>query len=221
MSSLYDFKPRFQAALRPTADRLAATGVRPNHVTLAALGLALVSGIAVALFPDARPPLVLLALALLTRMALNAIDGMLAREHDMATPGGALLNELADVASDLVMYLPLLLVPEFSPLLLSLTIILAVLTEVAGLAALGIGADRRHDGPLGKSDRAAAFGLLALLTGFGIMPAVAVNLCLALMIGLGFLTVMNRVNGALEERAARAEVGAGAEPAKTDPTPKP
>jgi CDP-diacylglycerol--glycerol-3-phosphate 3-phosphatidyltransferase len=33
-------------------------------------------------------------------MALNAIDGMLAREHDMQSPLGAMLNELGDVLSD-------------------------------------------------------------------------------------------------------------------------
>jgi len=36
-------------------------------------------------------------------MALNAIDGMLAREHHMQSKLGAILNELGDVVSDTVL----------------------------------------------------------------------------------------------------------------------
>ena len=200
--SLYELKPRFQALLRPYAERLANAGVSPNQITLAALALAALTGLLVALFPESRAALLVLSLAFAVRMALNAIDGMIAREHGRATPGGRLLNELADVAADMAMLLPLMLVPEFSPFLVCLAVIAAVATEVAGLAAVSIGASRRHDGPMGKSDRAAVFGGLALLDGVGLLPAVIGNLALALVIGLAFLTVMNRVNAALEEAAA-------------------
>ena len=40
-------------------------------------------------------------------MALNAIDGMMARELHMSTQLGAVLNELGDAVSDLGLYLPL------------------------------------------------------------------------------------------------------------------
>jgi CDP-diacylglycerol---glycerol-3-phosphate 3-phosphatidyltransferase len=186
-------------------------------VTLATLGLAALSGLLVAVFPDSQTPLLLMAIALFARMALNAIDGMLAREHGQDSPGGLMLNEIADVASDLLMYLPLLLVPDFSPFLVVLAVILAVLSEVAGLAATAIGAQRRNDGPMGKADRALAFGLLALLAGLGLLPGVIINLVLALVVGLGFLTILNRVNGALEEHAALEE--AKTKPA-SDPTVK-
>ena len=89
MVSVYQLKPAFQGWLRPVTRRLAAARVSANQVTLAALALSLIAGIAIALFPEMRWPLLLLPLVLLARMALNAIDGMLAREHDMKTRLGA------------------------------------------------------------------------------------------------------------------------------------
>ncbi len=202
MKSLYELKPRFQELLRPYATAMARAGISPNFVTLAALGLAALSGLLVAIFPESQTPLLLMAVVLFVRMALNAIDGMVAREHGKDSPGGRMLNEIADVASDLLMYLPLLLVPGFSPFLVVLTVIMAVLSEVAGLSAVLVGARRRHDGPMGKADRALGFGFLALLAGLGILPDLVINLVLALIVGLGFLTILNRVNGALDEHAA-------------------
>jgi CDP-diacylglycerol---glycerol-3-phosphate 3-phosphatidyltransferase len=218
MKSLYELKPRFQDVLRPYANAMARAGVSPDFVTLAALALSALSGLLIAIFADAQTPLLILALALPVRMALNAIDGMLAREHKRETPGGRLLNEICDVASDLFMYLPLMLVPEFSPFLVVLAVIMAVLSEVAGLAATSIGAARRHDGPMGKADRALAFGFLALLAATGVLPALVINLVLALIVGLGFLTIINRVNSALEEHAALEQ--AKAAPASSSAAPK-
>ena len=106
MPSVYDLKPRFQALLRPLVRALARPACTPTSVTVAAL---LLRGRRGAL-PAARPPpVVLLALPawLFLRMALNAIDGMLAREHGMTTTLGAVLNEVGDVLADLALYLPL------------------------------------------------------------------------------------------------------------------
>ena len=88
MKSLYELKPRFQELLRPYATAMARSGISPNFVTLAALGLAALSGLLVAIFPDSQTPLLMMAVVLFVRMALNAIDGMLAREHGQASPGG-------------------------------------------------------------------------------------------------------------------------------------
>lgn len=207
MQSLYSLKPRFQDVLRPYASAMVKRGFTPNQVTITALALCAFCGLLIALFPEARLPLLLMALVAVLRLALNAIDGIMAREHGLATPGGQMLNEVADVGSDMALFLPLALVPEFSPVLVALTVMLAVLTEVAGIAAASVGGKRRHDGPMGKSDRAVAIGLLALSTGLGIVPAVVVNLALALIVGAAFLTLVNRVNGALEDHAARGDTG--------------
>jgi CDP-diacylglycerol--glycerol-3-phosphate 3-phosphatidyltransferase len=129
---------------------------------------------------------------LFVRMALNALDGMMAREHGMASPAGAVLNELGDVISDAALYLPFALVAGVDAALVLLVVILAIIGEMAGALGPLVGAARRYDGPLGKSDRALAFGLLALLIGVGIAPGVWSTVMLAVLLVLSGLTIVNR-----------------------------
>ena len=46
-------------------------------------------------------------------------------------------------------------------------IVLAVICEFAGVLGPTVGASRRYDGPMGKSDRAFVFGALGLWIGLG------------------------------------------------------
>src|SRR6185295_12325496 len=106
MPTIYDIKPKFQAMWRPLVNRLAAAGVTANQVTLAAAALSVLTGVHLAFHPGSRFALLTVPVVLFVRMALNAIDGMLAREHGQKSPLGAILNEIADVVSDAALYLP-------------------------------------------------------------------------------------------------------------------
>jgi len=199
MPSIYDLKPRFQALLRPLVKFLAEAGVTANHVTIAAMIVSFIVGAAIVLFSAEKWPLFLMPLALFVRMALNAIDGMLAREYKMKSSLGAILNELGDVLSDTALYLPLGLVPGVNSIYIVAITILAIVSEMTGVVAVQIGAQRRYDGPMGKSDRAFAFGLLCLLLGIGIQPAFWVDAILLITLGLLLVTIVNRVRRALAE----------------------
>ena len=85
MPSVYQLKPRFLALLQPLTATLAARGVTANQVTTLACLLSIGYGAILALLvwqrQDAARWLWLgLPLFLFVRMALNAIDGQLARE---------------------------------------------------------------------------------------------------------------------------------------------
>ena len=197
--TIYDLKPRFQDLLRPLCRRLAAAGVTANQVTIAAMVLSLVAGALFALNPEQSWAALLLPVTLFVRMALNAIDGMLAREHDMQSPLGGFLNELGDVVSDAALYLPFAFVPGFSPALVVCAVVLALLTELAGVIGVQVGASRRYDGPMGKSDRAFVFGALALGLGFGLEPSWWGDAVVAAVSLLSIATVVNRCRRALSE----------------------
>lgn len=201
MPSVYDLKPRFQALLRPLVRWLAAARVTANQVTLGALGLSVAAGLAIAWQPEARWPLLLLPVVLFARMALNAVDGMLAREHGQKTRLGAVLNELGDVLADAALYLPLALVPGLDGAFVVLAVLAAVVSEMTGVIGVQIGASRRYDGPMGKSDRALAFGALGLLLGIGLDPAPWAGWWLGAVLALSVVTVVNRARGALAEGA--------------------
>lgn len=159
--TLYDIKPRFQQLLRPCLAGLYRRGVTANQVTLLALVGSLLIGGMLGLFP--HPGLFwLLPLFLFVRMALNAIDGMLAREFNQQSRLGALLNETGDVISDAALYLPFALLPGAQPVTVVLAVLLAALTEFCGVLAQTVGAPRGYAGPLGKSDRALLFGAYGL-----------------------------------------------------------
>jgi CDP-diacylglycerol---glycerol-3-phosphate 3-phosphatidyltransferase len=142
MPSIYELKPKFQSILRPVTNALAGVGITANQVTLAALLLSFATGTAIYLSHSLRI-LLLLPLVLFVRMALNAIDGMLAREHNQKTPLGAILNELGDVLSDAALYLPLALFLPFDPAAIVLIVLLATITEMTGVLGAQIGASRR------------------------------------------------------------------------------
>ena len=192
MVTIYDLKPRFQALLRPLATVLVRAGATANGLTLAALVLSLAAGACLALWPDRRSCLLALPAVLLIRMALNALDGMVAREFGQISRRGALLNELGDVLADTALYLPFALLAGIPPVLLALVVILGVIGEMAGVVSVQIGAERRYDGPLGKSDRAFLFGLLALLLGLGVSAGPWVQALLIAMAALGLITIVNR-----------------------------
>ena len=194
--SIYGLKPRFQQLLRPLLSSLARAGITPNQVTLAAMFLSCAYGAALALDPGNAALWYGLPAFLLLRMALNAIDGMLATATGNKTSLGAVLNEMCDQVSDAVLYLPFALAAGVSAPLVGVVVVLALLAEFAGVLAQGIGVARRFDGPMGKSDRAFAFGVIALLIGSGTAPAWSNGLLWVVLL-LCVLTVFNRLRQAL------------------------
>lgn len=200
MISTYALKQRFQTSLRPCVARLAQTKISANAVTLFAMTISCLVGLL--LFFTAQPTLFLiLPVWMFLRMALNAIDGMLAREHGQQSRLGAYLNELADVVSDAALYLPFVNIAPFGWPSVGTVIFLSTLSEFAGTLGQSIGTTgRRYDGPMGKSDRAVLFGALGLVFGVGghfppwafwIMPATAVLIS---------INVISRVRGGLTDR---------------------
>ena len=104
--SLYALKPRFQALLRPLVGRLAASGVTANRSPWRPPRDRSRSPRIVMWNADERLVFLLMPLWLFVRMALNAIDGMLAREFGQKSRLGAYLNEIGDVVSDAALYAP-------------------------------------------------------------------------------------------------------------------
>src|SRR3954469_21040056 len=127
--TLYALKPRFQGLLRPLVARLARGGATANQVTLLAAAGSLVVAALVIWKAEHRILFLLLPLWLLIRMALNAIDGMLAREFGQKSRGGAYLNELFAGLSDAALYLPFAFVAPFNSLGVGVAVFLSALTE--------------------------------------------------------------------------------------------
>lgn len=198
-ATIYQLKPAFQSLLRPVTRALWELGISANQVTIGAAALSLITGCVLVRFSSRPGVLVLLAPVLLVRMALNAIDGMLANEFGLKSRLGAILNELGDVISDAALYLPLALGWGFSPTLTVSIVVLGVISEMAGVLALMVGNTRRYDGPMGKSDRAFLFGVAGLALGLGVPEGNWQDILLGVMLLLLAITIWNRARMALRE----------------------
>jgi CDP-diacylglycerol--glycerol-3-phosphate 3-phosphatidyltransferase len=166
LATIYDLKPRFQALLRPLSDALVRAGLSANDVTLGALLLSAAHGAGLALMPGSAWPLLLLPVTLFLRMAFNAIDGMMAREHGQVSAKDAVLKELSDVIADAALYLAFALIPGLNAVLVVIVVVAGVIAEMAGALGPLIKARRRYDGPLGlwSTLYLAALLLLSVLT---------------------------------------------------------
>ena len=195
MPTLYELKPRFQGLLRPIVAWLAAAGVTANQVTVATGAVSILLGAGLAL---EHRGWILLPVFLPVRMALNAMDGMLAREYGQKSKLGAALNELADVISDAALTLPFVTLPGWNPLAIAGAIFFAALTEMAGLLGVMIGGERRNDGPFGKSDRALALGVLGAWLALGWPVSAWVRTAAPVAwISLCCVTIVQRIRRAL------------------------
>jgi CDP-diacylglycerol--glycerol-3-phosphate 3-phosphatidyltransferase len=185
MLSVYNIKPKFQQLLRPVLRKLHQWGISANAITWAAIVLSFLAGGFFWWKPNGIS-LVVLPVCLLFRMALNALDGMMAREYNMQSKLGEILNELGDVVADIAMFLPLLKLTGMHPLLIMGFVLLGTINEFTGVLAKAINGVRRYDGPMGKSDRALMVGLLLLTIYCYPAASVAVNY----VFGLGCLLLL-------------------------------
>ena len=197
--SIYDLKPKFQNLLRPLVIKLEQRGVTANQVTLTACTISVILGLILTALSGYHWLFILIPIWLFVRMALNAIDGMLAREFNQKSRLGGYLNEITDVVSDAALYLPFAFVYPFDGLQIGLIIWLSALTEFCGVLGQVQGKTRRYDGPLGKSDRAFLFGVLGLVYVF--VPTLPDFLywLLWIVIILLIVTCVKRVKSGLAE----------------------
>ncbi len=187
--TIYDLKPKFQQLLMPLVELLHKKGISPNQVTIMAILLSALGGLCVLASVDNIKLLLLIPVILFVRMALNAIDGLLAKEFNQKTKFGAVLNELGDVISDSFLYLPFVYILE--PVLVVIFVVLAILSEFSGVLSWAMIGERRYNGPMGKSDRAFFLGLLSVLIAFFDAFYIA-NILLSISIILLLLTIYNR-----------------------------
>jgi phosphatidylglycerophosphate synthase len=171
---LYAIKPAFVRSLEPVTRHLAARGISPTTVTVVAVPVEL-AAVAAILFGHSTPALLILVPVLVVAwMALNAIDGSLARSTGAATPRGAALNELVDRFGDLLLIGAAFIIAP--PSVAGIVAVGILGSELASAIEWAITGRRVFAGPMGKPDRAATIGagaVLALLWQPGLVVAFA------------------------------------------------
>lgn len=202
--SIYALKSRFQALLRPSVRFLHRIGVTANQVTVMAWIISMAIGFLLIAAP--RRWFLIVPVWMFLRMALNAVDGMLAREFGQKSALGAYLNEISDVVSDAALYLPFASVAPFDWRSVGAVIVLAIVSEMTGVVAVTAGASRRYDGPMGKSDRAFAFSLVAIWIAVTEALPPWAHWTMWIIAAAAALTIVNRIRAGLRERLESAKL---------------
>jgi len=164
MISIYSIKPAFQKLLTPILTGLHRAGVTANQITWSSVFLSLLIGISFWNANDYKILFLALPIGLLIRMALNALDGMMARTYNQQSRKGEVLNELGDIVSDIIIFFPLLIFERQIIYLIVIFLSMSIINEFAGLIGKVVSGERRYDGPMGKSDRAFVMGLYGTLS---------------------------------------------------------
>jgi len=109
--------------------------------------------------------LLLVPVFLVMRMAMNALDGMLAREYKTGTVVGEIWNEALDIIGDTVCYGSLYFVENGPRLSLVVFLLLSWAAEFFGVLGKSMpNGVRRHETILGgKPDRAVWMGLMSII----------------------------------------------------------
>ncbi len=194
---LYRVKPALLRGLDPVLAWLERAGVRPDVLTLGAIPVGAIAGIAILASPTAPLVLVLVPLAAAARLILNLLDGALARRTGMIHAKGELFNEVGDRLADVLMLAPVAFVPGAYQATVLLGVTMAVLASFTSVATKAAGGTRSYRGILSKPGRMALLSVTALAVIF-VGPAAWGPFGPLLLIGTS-LTLLERVIGAIRE----------------------
>jgi CDP-diacylglycerol---glycerol-3-phosphate 3-phosphatidyltransferase len=194
---IYGIKPWFQRRLQPLVPLL--SGVHPDVLTWSALVLSLVAG---SLLYSATPEQAWMAILVVPllggRLALNALDGMVAKQTGKARAAGEVINELCDRLSDVAIFLPLAFRADVRPQLVLLAIVSMLIVSFTGVLGKAVGAERVYAGVLGKADR--MIWLMAACLGYAcvreqqVMGFTVFEVLCVMFVPLASLTLLQRLN---------------------------
>lgn len=146
--------------------RLAATSITPNQISMASIAAGALAGLAFWASADAggwAQTLLLIAAALFLQLRLlcNLLDGMVAIEAGKSAPDGAFWNEFPDRLADILIFVGAGLAAGV-PALGWAVAAMAVLTAYVREHGRACGAPADYSGPMAKQQRMAALTLGAL-----------------------------------------------------------
>ena len=203
---------------RPTAAALAAAlarrGVRPNHVSLAGVGFALLAGGALFALPHASSPLqaallVAAAAAIQLRLACNLLDGLLAVEAKLGSPTGELYNDVPDRFADIVILVAAgyAIAWDWGGALGWAAAAAALLTAYVRVLGGALGARQHFLGPMAKPHRMAVLTAALLLSLVELSAAEfegrLIAVALALILAGSLATFARRLSLVARELSAR------------------
>jgi|SRR3989344_5693088 len=164
---IYTIKPRFQKFLNPVKNLCVKWNIHPTLINIIALIVSITGGLA--LYYSDKFSLLLLYIPLMAfvRTALNALDGLIARELKVKNQKfGEVLNELSDRFSDVIIFLGIAFSSFVVIYLAFIVIIFILLNSYLAILSKAAGGKRRYEGIIGKADRMFWLSVIAIIIYF-------------------------------------------------------
>ncbi|MCU4973286.1 CDP-alcohol phosphatidyltransferase family protein [Halobacteria archaeon AArc-m2/3/4] len=161
--TLDQLRPYVSGFLDPFVKGFDRMGMTPNGVSVLAFGMAIAAAIAFyAGGVEDRVWYVAAATLVFLNGWLDIVDGALAREQEVASAGGDLLDHVLDRYADIVVIGGLAAgVEDFVLGFAAVTGV--VMTSYLGTQAQAVGLDRVYGGLVGRADRLAIIGIVGFL----------------------------------------------------------
>lgn len=194
--TLDKFRPYVSGALDPFVKGFDRVGMTPNGVSVLAFGMAILAAGAFALGGLEDPVWYAVAAVLVFLNGwLDIVDGALAREQEVASAAGDLLDHVLDRYADIVVIAGLAAGLE-NYLLGFAAVTGVVMTSYLGTQAQAVGLNRVYGGLVGRADRLAIIGLVGFLayplSGPIVEDVTLVGLLLVFLAVVGHLTALQR-----------------------------
>ena len=188
---LTKLKQRVQAMLTAEAKAAHRIGFTPNRVSVIGVILAFLSAVAYTQWQTSRLYLLLATALLLLSGFCDALDGVIARVYQQATPFGGFLDSLLDRYADAAVFMGIILgglcIPVFGIVALASSLLVSYArarAEAAGVKMESIGIAERPERII----------MLAVATIFSLLydPEIVMNISIVTIAILATLTVLQR-----------------------------
>lgn len=170
-------RPFASKIIEPLADFFIRYEVSPNAVSIVSLICAFFAGVSFYYSPASREFILLAGILVILNSIFDALDGVIARKSNKATPRGDFLDHVIDRYSDVFIICSIFFAGYASWQVGVAAIVGVLLTSYLGTQAQALNLGRYYGGIMGRADRLvviilAAFGNFAfpvLIAGFSIL----------------------------------------------------
>lgn len=186
---IYSIKPLFQKSLTPLKRILVKWKVSPTAINLLALLISISGGLAIYYSQYYIILLIYVPFMAFIRTALNALDGLVARELKVKNQKfGEVLNEFTDRLSDISIFSAFIFMPQVNTYLASATLVIILTNSYLSILSKAAGGKRQYGGLVGKADRMIYLGIFSIIvlitSNFNILNYFLVFISLATIITL-------------------------------------
>ncbi len=161
---IYSIKPLFQKSLAPLKRILVKWKVSPTAINLLALLISISGGLAIYYSQYYIILLIYVPFMAFIRTALNALDGLVARELKVKNQKfGEVLNEFTDRLSDISIFSAFIFMPQVNTYLASATLVIILTNSYLSILSKAAGGKRQYGGLVGKADRMIYLGIFSII----------------------------------------------------------